>query len=336
MTEATTWIVTDGRPGMVSQVLGLAEALGHEIVDKRLVIRAPWRWLPPEIWLRSLAALAPESDRLEPPWPDILIGCGLMSIAPAIAVGRASGGRTFTVQLQKPAWSTRRFDLVVPPRHDRASGANVIVTRGALNRVTPARLAAEGARFRAHLAHLPRPLVAVLLGGDNVVYRFTERAAVDLGDRLKAMCQSSGASLAVTPSRRTGAKVLEIIAERLGETPAVIWDGGGANPYYGYLALADAVVATCDSVSMVSEAGATGKPIHVFDLEGGSVKFREFHRGLRRDGVTRPFEGRLEHWTYAPLDDTAQVAAEVRRRLELARADGPRAPRATSSAGGGA
>ena len=319
MAEGTAWTVTDGKPGMVSQVLGLAEALALEIVEKHLVIRAPWRWLPPEAWVRPLAALAPESDRLEPPWPDVVIGCGRMSIAPALAVRRASAGRSFAVQLQKPAWSSRCFDLVAAPRHDHVTGDNVILTRGALNRVTPARLEAEAARFRTDLAHLPRPLVAVLLGGDNAVYRLTERVAVELAEGLAAMCRSAGAGLAVTPSRRTGARALELIREHLRETPAVIWEGGGANPYYGYLALADAVVATSDSVSMVSEACATGKPVHVFELEGGSAKFREFHRGLRRDGVTRPFEGRLEQWSYEPLDDTARVAAEVRRRLELAR-----------------
>jgi mitochondrial fission protein ELM1 len=67
---------------------------------------------------------------------------------------------------------------------------------------------------------------------------------------------------------------------------------------------------------MVSEACATGKPVYVVELEGGSAKFRAFHDGLHRDGLTRPFEGRLEAWDYAPLDDTASVAAEVRRRLQ--------------------
>ena len=115
-------------------------------------------------------------------------------------------------------------------------------------------------------------------------------------------------------------KAHALVAElraRLAGTAANIWDGTGANPYFGYLALADAIVVTGDSVSMVSEAASTGKPVYVFDLPGGSAKFRAFHDGLRSDGITRPFAGKLERWTYRSLDDTAVVAAEVRRRLEL-------------------
>jgi mitochondrial fission protein ELM1 len=98
--------------------------------------------------------------------------------------------------------------------------------------------------------------------------------------------------------------------------PAVFWDGRGDNPYLGYLGLADALIVTVDSVTMISEAAATGKPVHVAELEGGSAKFRRFHAGMREGGITRPFAGRIEDWSYPPLDETGRVAAEVKRRLE--------------------
>jgi mitochondrial fission protein ELM1 len=98
----------------------------------------------------------------------------------------------------------------------------------------------------------------------------------------------------------------------------VFWDGRGENPYFGYLGLADAVIVTADSVTMISEAAATGKPVHVAALEGGSAKFRRFHAAMQEAGVTRPFAGRLEDWRYEPLDEAARIATEVRRRLELA------------------
>ena len=316
MDEEICWVVTDGKPGMVSQALGLAEAVGLPIVEKRVEVRAPWRWLPAQAWLAPFAALSPQGDGLAPPWPRLLIGCGRMSVALSMAVRRASGGRTFTVQVQKPEVAARHFDLVVPPRHDGLNGENVIQSRGALNRVTPERLAAEAERLTPALAHLPRPLVTVLVGGSNAVYRLTPAIAAELGARLRRLGEEMGAGFAVTPSRRTGAVAEAALRAGLGEAPAVVWDGRGVNPYFGYLGLADYVVATCDSVSMVSEACTTGKPVYVVELEGGSVKFRAFHEGLRRDGLTRPFEGRLEDWRYEPLDDTALVAAEVRRRLE--------------------
>ena len=77
------------------------------------------------------------------------------------------------------------------------------------------------------------------------------------------------------------------------------------------------MLVTGDSVSMVSEAAASGKPVHVIELEGGSEKFARFHQGMREAGITRPFSGAIESWRYAPLDDTARAAAEIRRRLAL-------------------
>ena len=124
MAEEICWVVTDGKPGMVSQALGLAEAVGLPIVEKRVEIRAPWRWLPAQAWAAPFAALSPQGDGLAPPWPRLLIGCGRMSVPLSIAVRRASGGRTFTVQLQDPKVAAHKFDLVVPSRHDRYRGCS--------------------------------------------------------------------------------------------------------------------------------------------------------------------------------------------------------------------
>jgi hypothetical protein len=164
------------------------------------------------------------------------------------------------------------------------------------------------------LRSLPRPLVAVLLGGANKQYRLSEARARTLAEGLARL----PGGLAITPSRRTGEGAMRIIRAALGAKPAAIWDGSGENPYFGFLAHADAIVVTGDSVSMVSEACATGKPVYVFDLEGGSRKFERFHRTLRDRGITRPFDGKLAAWRYPPLDDTARVADEVRRRFALA------------------
>jgi mitochondrial fission protein ELM1 len=84
------------------------------------------------------------------------------------------------------------------------------------------------------------------------------------------------------------------------------------------LGAADAIIVTADSVSMISEAAATGKPVHIVELDGGSKKFARFHQALRDAGVTRPFAGMLGGWGYAPLDDTARAAAEIRRRFAKA------------------
>ena len=316
MAVPRVWVVHDGKIGMANQVIGLAEALGFPFSEKRLTVRAPWRHLTPHLWVQPLAALDPSGDRLAPPWPDMIIACGRTVIAPSLAAKRASGGRIFWVQVQDPRFARREVDLMVVPAHDPVRGDNVFRTLGAVHRVTPAQLEAGARRFAPLLAHLPRPLVAVLIGGDNRVHRLTEARFAAFADQLAALARA-GVGVAVTPSRRTAPGHVRMLRERLAGLPAFIWDGSGDNPYFGLLGLADAVLVTEDSVSMVSEAAATGKPVHVVALDGGSGKFARFHQRMREAGITRPFAGAIERWRYAPPDDTARAAAEIRRRLAL-------------------
>jgi uncharacterized protein len=309
------WAVHDGKQGIRSQVLGLAEATGLPFVEKTVALRFPWRRLPPFPFVPARLAISPAGDAFAPPWPDLFIGCGRQSAAAALAVKRASGGRTRLAQVQDPRVARRRFDLLLVPEHDGLRGGNVFPTRGAVHRVTPARLAAAAAAWGPRLAHLPRPLVAVLIGGNNKVFTLDLDTLGALVDLLAGVARARGAGLLVTPSRRTGAAGERLLAEKFSGLPAFVWDGTGENPYFGFLALADAIVATGDSISMVSEAAATGKPVHVVDLPGGSGKFRRFHEQFRARGITRPFTGALEEWRYAPVDDTARAAAAARALL---------------------
>jgi mitochondrial fission protein ELM1 len=302
------WVLHDGKAGMAGQALGLAEATGFSFIEKRLHVHFPWTRLPPRLWFLPLAATEP---RLSPPWPDLVIGCGRNTAMPALAIRRASGGRTQAAQIQDPGVGRTEFNLLVVPEHDRLRGPQVIVTRGAVHRVTRARLAAERARFPA-LAALPRPIVSVLIGGANKAYRLTLRRLGEIADAVADVLRAQGGSALVTPSRRTGAAGVGLLRGRLQNLPAAIWDGCGENPYFAYLALADAFMVTADSVSMVSEAAATGKPVHILDLDGGNAKFARFHLAMQAAGITRPFSGQIESWRYPIPDDTARAGAALR------------------------
>jgi hypothetical protein len=196
------------------------------------------------------------------------------------------------------------------------------VTRGAVHRVTPARLAAERRRLPA-LADLPRPILTVLIGGGNRAYRLPLRRLGEIADSLAAILRETGGSLLLTPSRRTGGEAVALLRRQLASLPALVWDGTGENPYYAYLANADAILVTADSVSMISEAAATGKPVHILDLAGGNAKFARFHETMRAAGITRPFAGRIEAWSYPIPDDTARAGAAL-RALVLARLEARR------------
>ncbi|MGE0095614.1 MAG: mitochondrial fission ELM1 family protein [Alphaproteobacteria bacterium] len=309
------WTLTNGHAGFESQVLGLAEAIGGTIVAKRVRPRMPWTHIPASIALPPLSAIDATSDKLVPPWPDLLISCGRRMVGLALRIKSESAGHTFAAHIQDPLVDPGRFDLVAAPAHDGVEGVNVVTTTGAVHRVTPEKLAAAAEQFRPLLKNLPRPLIAVLVGGSNRRYQMTAATMANLSERLRLLCEKHSAGLAVTISRRTSAPCTAMLREKMADLPTLVWDGHGDNPYLGFLALANAFVVTEDSVSMISEVASTGKPVYVAALEGGGGRFRRFHLNFRTAGITRPFDGSLDDWSYTPPDDTEKVAAEVRRRM---------------------
>jgi len=311
----TCWIVTEGTAGMENQCLGLAERLGLPIRTFRLAVRAPWRWIAPLSLGSPFAHLAPGGEKPTPPWPRLLIGCGRQSIPFSRAVKRASGGRTITVQCQHPRVDVKSFDLVVPPEHDQLTGPNVFPILGSPNRITQERLAAARAECVGSFAGLRAPRLAVLIGGANRSYRFGEDEARALGESLRALGKDHG--LMVTASRRTGAREQGILRDALVGADAILWEGSGI---VGLLAWADAILVTADSVNMACEAGATGKPVHIYPLPAhdflGGGKFPRFHESLMRRGVSRAFNGTIEQWSYVPLDETGRAAQRIRALLD--------------------
>ena len=292
---------------MRSQALGLAEAAGLQPRMVALQPRLPWWWMPGRLWPSPLRAV-----RMTPPPEPLAIGCGGKA-APVLAALRRRG--KLTVQIQAPRMDIRRFDQVVVTRHDEVTGPNVIVTRTALHRATAARLAAARVEWAERLAALPRPLVAVLVGGSNGRFRLEGAEGAALAKQLAEMMALDRVGLAVTPSRRTPPAVTRALRDRLVPGGALVWDGEGENPYFGMLASADAIIVTADSVSMVSEAVATSAPVLLVELPGRSRRIGAFLDGLRQEGRVRRFGGRLESWPTSPLDDTQEAADMLRQRL---------------------
>lgn len=307
------WAVSDGRAGIEAQALGLAEAVARlrpaEIEIKHVAWRwglgrLPWRLVPP-------AALA---EPLGAPLPDIWIAAGRATLP----LSTRLKGKTFVVQTQDPRSPLERFDLVVPPEHDRLTGPNVFSILGAPNRLTAGKLAAELAAF-PQLAALPRPRVAVIVGGKSKAHDLPAAHAAALADRIAAAIRAAGGSLLLSFTRRTPQPAREAMTARLKDLPGVIWDDRPPNPYFAFLAAADAVLVTEDSTNLATDAAATGKPLYVLPMAGHSAKLARFHADLRARGIARPFEDRLDAWTYPPLAETDRAAAEVLRRYDARR-----------------
>lgn len=309
------WIVTEGLAGTENQCLGVAEALQEKIPDLVVIpfrtrLREPWRTFSPWLGFEQWWGFEP---MFNPPWPDILITSGRKSIAASRFIKKESGGKTFTLHIQDPKVRASEFDLVAVPGHDPLRGTNVIVTTASPNRITPEKLKAAKAGF-PDLEKLPAPRVAVLIGGTSKTHRITPAIAERLLRDLETL--GGAASLMITTSRRTPRNLQDALQTKFSGGRHRIWDGAEPNPYMGFLGWADAIVATNDSASMLSEAASTGKPVYKVALEGQSPKFDKLYGTLEKTGALRDFTGVLEHWDYPPLRDAEKVAQALIERYK--------------------
>jgi len=264
------WVLADDRPGNTTQSIGLAEALPWPYEIKRLVCRWPSRLHNRLLGARRVGIDAARSSALEPPWPDLVIAAGRRTAPVALWIRARSGGVARLVMLGRKAGdASQRFDLVVVPRYCRLlPRPNRLEITAPLHRVSEAALAEARVRWQAHLASAPAPRIALLVGGTSGQYRLDAATAQRLGAAVMRMARGCGGSVFVTTSRRLGRAAGDALCRAVARAAYVHrWSAQAtANPYLGFLALADAFVVTGDSESMLAEACATGKPVYVAAL----------------------------------------------------------------------
>ncbi len=290
-TAPHVWVLLNHRAGENAQVLALAEALGWPFTVKRFVYR---RRMPYLLLGASLAGIRlQQSDPLTPPWPDLIISASARNEPICFWIQKQAakaGKRVRLVHIGRPWKPLSRFDLVITtPQYRLPCRPNVLHNSTTLHRVTPARLAQEARRWRPMLAHLPRPYLAVMIGGSSGPYVLDRAAARQLAVQVNELARNLKGSLLVTTSARTSAGILEAFAAEV-TVPAYLFRWSRecvANPYYAYLAIADQIIVSGDSASMLTEACATGKPVHIFDLDRVSRRWCDLSLDHLRAAIYR-------------------------------------------------
>lgn len=308
-------ILASSKPGHVVPCIGLARQLGIEPdlcpVRPRCLFAALAPWGPADPL---------DSAATSPPWPDIAIASARETVPALRKLKRKSGGRIFTVFLGDPRTNRSVFDLIWAPQHDNLSGPNIVSTLTAphphgdlANGIETLEEAGEALDSRLPL--LPQPRVTCLIGGPNSRFAFGPEDIARTWQALEQLL-AQGASLMVSPSRRTPQIVVEKLLLLAQTSPhrMFVWDGYGQNPYRQMLALADGFLVTSDSVNMIGEALAVGKPVHILKLTGDPGKFAQLYEGLRLGELAREWNGALETWQTKPYDSTPVIAAELLQR----------------------
>ncbi len=313
------WLLVDDRAGHANQCLGVGEALGLRYLKQELRYTVTGA-LPNYMIGPSFNHLTRDSRvNLCAPWPDLVVAAGRRTAPAARHIKKLNNGKTFLCQIMHPGeGGAEEFDLIAVPRHDKMSGDNMIDTTGAPHRATPARLAAEAKEWAGRFDHLPRPWIALIVGGGTKRRKFTADMARELGGKASGFAESLGGSLLVTTSRRTAEAEAPLLDALTAPANVFRWGDEGDNPYFAYLALADFVIVTGESVSMCSEACAAPAPVYIY-APGKLVahKFKLLHEDLYAKGYARPLGDTLEPFEHPPLNAADEIAAAVRAKLGL-------------------
>ena len=315
------WLLTGYRAGDNAQVLALAEALGWPFEVKHFTYRK-YEFLTNILLGQTLAGIDQRrSDVLTPPWPDLVITAGRRNEPVARWIRAANQGRTRLVHLGRSWAKTEHFDLIVTtPQYSVPAHPNVLQIEAPLHRVTAARLTEAADRWRAAVSDLPRPLIAVMVGGDSPPYVFDAAMAQRLGRESAALARAENGSLLVTTSPRTSADAAAALRQAI-DVPCRFYDwtpDPTTNPHLGYLALADSIIVTGESMSMVAEACDTGKAVHIFDMGSGWTRMRSPDGKQVDRALPPPVESfrpkRLLHWILAHCLP-ARIRRDVRNIL---------------------
>ena len=312
MLELKALLLTQGMHGMVSQVEGLAKALGLSYKHQKIELKSFWNLVPPKI--------SPISENLVKNKfvcdCKVIISCGRKSVIPSIALKKRLGDQIFNIHIQDPKISFKYFDLIVSPEHDNLKGENVISTIGAIHYLTKKEIM-DNSQYLGIERDKRRELVAFIIGGPNKYYKYSEKQIHELFNKIKTLFTPDKFKIIVIPSYRTPENILKIAFNTFNIDHHVV-KTIDKKAYLSALAISNYIVVTCDSTSMISEAAMTGKPVYIAMMKSlkPTGRFKKFYSQLRDLGITRELENSVESWSYNKLNEVTRIAPIVKAKMK--------------------
>ena len=313
MTKLKALLLTEGMHGMISQVEGMAKALNTEYSHKIVRLSFPWNFTPPKITPISNIILKDKIYIDNNETPDLIISCGRKSVIPSIFLKRKNS-KIFTIHIQDPKVNIRNFDAIVAPEHDNLNGDNIYNSKGAIHYITEQ----EISNAKEYLADKIRgeKIVSLILGGPNKYYSFNSNQIINIFNQIKSIFVSNGYKVIVIPSMRTPKEIIDLAIKEMGSFGHVV-NKIDKQAYLSAYAIANYVVVTCDSTSMISEAATSGKPLFVAHMKTkkNNYRFKRFFELFKQMGITRELGEKVETWTYNKHNEAQRIAIEIKNKI---------------------
>ena len=312
MTKLKGILLTQGMHGMISQVEGLAKALNIDFTHHTVELNNFWKMIPPKFTPISQNVY----KKIEIDDFDVIISCGRKSIIPSIHLKNTSRKKVFNIHIQDPKVDLNHFDFIVAPEHDVIKGKNVINSKGAIHYLTENEIIKNKDYLNAFIKKDERKIWTLIMGGPTKYYDYSIKNMKNIFMILDRLLKKHNFQLVVIPSMRTPAKTINDAKEYFGDNHTVIMDVD-KKAYLSALAIAENIIVTCDSSSMISEAALTGKPIYIANIlpKKNDIKFQRFRNLFKELNIIRNLGEEVENWNYEKLDETNRVASIIKKKI---------------------
>ena len=307
-------LLTEGMHGMISQVEGMAKALNAEYSHKIVRLSFPWNLIPPKFTPISHVVLKDKIYITNNEIPDLIISCGRKSVIPSILLKRKNL-KIFTIHIQDPKVSLKNFDAIVSPDHDNLKGDNIYTSKGAIHYITELEINKAEQYLSDKIEG--EKIVSLILGGPNKYYSFKSDQIINIFNKIKSIFVSDGYKVIIIPSMRTPKEPIDLAIKEMGSCGHVVTKVD-KQAYLSAYALANYVIVTCDSTSMISEAATSGKPVFVAHMKAkrNNYRFKRFFELFKQLGITRDLGEKVETWTYNKHNEAQRIALEIKNKIK--------------------
>ncbi|MEZ5598471.1 MAG: ELM1/GtrOC1 family putative glycosyltransferase [Pseudomonadales bacterium] len=269
--DKVVWLITGRKAGDNSQL----HALGRQLallsgvrVEEKPIVPVGWELLLHVTDRPTLSGIRPAGrGQFAEPWPALVLSAGRRNELVARWVRRASGGTSQLVHLGRPWSALAEFSLVITtPQYSIGGGTNV------LELGLPVTPAIDADNVTMSVPRDDGDLLAVMVGGHSGSVIYNRGTMRRLMAEVATLHGETGGRLRVCTSPRTPDAAVDVLRELVPEETLWVWRAGATdNPYQTLLRTATRFVVTSDSMSMLAEATATGRPVYVFDARDSAT-----------------------------------------------------------------
>ena len=310
MLKLKAHLLTQGMHGMISQVEGLSKALNINFSHHTVKLKPFWNLIPPKFTPISENLLTEKLICNS----KIIISCGRKSVIHSIALKKRFKKDIFNIHIQDPKVSLENFDLIICPEHDNLRGDNVITTVGAIHYLTKKEIDKNTKYIKIDKEN--KKLVSFILGGPNKYYDYSEKQIDIVFNKVKTLFTPDKYKLIIIPSYRTPEQIIKKAYNTFSHNH-LVFKNVDKNVYLSSLSIADFIVVTCDSTSMISESAVTGKPIYVANMPPirNNNRFKNFYTQFKKLDIIRDLEDNVNIWSYNQLDQANRIAPIIKERM---------------------